>query len=133
VGTRAEAGRPRSRPGLTVVLGRQGDGRYAAAAQRFLVRFILEACPSLLNLKKVVDALDVVGRVRQMPELQEGAETALEDLGRQLRDRGGGRWIYWSVLVSARGDRALGPARRRCTRDRGKSVPIRSYRPLPRH
>jgi hypothetical protein len=35
----------------------------------------------------VVDALDVAGRVRQMPELQEGAETALEDLARQLRDR----------------------------------------------
>jgi len=71
---------------LTVVLGRNDDGRYLVAAQRFLVRFILEARPSLLNLKKVVDALDVVGRVRQMPELQEGAETALEDLGRRLRD-----------------------------------------------
>lgn len=75
---------------LTVVLGRQDDGRYLAAAQRFLVRFIFEARRSLLNLKKVVDALDVVGRVRQMPELQEGAETASEDLGRQLRDRDSG-------------------------------------------
>jgi hypothetical protein len=72
---------------LTVVLGREGDGRYVAAAHRFLVRFIVEARPSLLNLKKVVDALDVVGRVRQLPEVQEGAETALEDLARQLRDR----------------------------------------------
>jgi hypothetical protein len=72
---------------LTVVLGRQDDRRYEAAAHRFLVRFILEARPSLLNLKRVVDALDVVGRVRQMPELREGAETALEDLGAQLRDR----------------------------------------------
>jgi hypothetical protein len=61
---------------LTVALGHQGDGRYLAAAHRFLVRFILEVRPSLLNLKKVVDALDVVGRVRQMPELQQGVETA---------------------------------------------------------
>jgi hypothetical protein len=72
---------------LTVALGRNDDGRYLAAAHRFLVRFIVECRPSLLNLKKVVDALDVVGRVRQMPELREGAETALEELARQLRDR----------------------------------------------
>jgi hypothetical protein len=73
---------------LTVTLGRNDDRRYVGAAHRFLVRFILECRPSLLNLKKVVDALDVAGRVRQMPELQEGAESALEDLARQLRDRG---------------------------------------------
>jgi hypothetical protein len=72
---------------LTVALGRNDDQRYVGAAHRFLVRFILECRPSLLNLKKVVDALDIVGRVRQMPELQEGVATALEDLVRQLRDR----------------------------------------------
>jgi hypothetical protein len=74
---------------LTLVLGRGDDRRYLPGAHRFLVRFIVEARPSLLNLKKVVDALDVVGRVRQLPELQDGAATALEDLARQLRDREG--------------------------------------------
>jgi hypothetical protein len=64
-------------------------GATCQGPHRFLIRFILEVRPSLLDLKKVVDALDVVGRVRQMPELQEGAETALEDLVRQLRERAG--------------------------------------------
>jgi hypothetical protein len=75
---------------LTVTLGRSDDQRYVAAAHRFLLRFIAEVSPSLLNLKKVVDALDVLGRVRQMPELREGAETALENLAGQLRDRAEG-------------------------------------------
>jgi hypothetical protein len=72
---------------ITLLLGRQDDRRYLRAASRFLVRLITEVEPSLLNLKKVVDALDVVGRVRQMPDLTEAADAALEDLGRQLRDR----------------------------------------------
>jgi hypothetical protein len=73
---------------LTLALGRAADERFLAAAHRFLVRFILEVRPSLLNLKKVVDALDVVGRVRLMPEVTQGADEALVDLGRQLRERG---------------------------------------------
>jgi len=54
------------------------------------VRLISEVEPSLLNLKKIVDALDVVGRVRQMPDVTEAADAALDDLGRQLRERGEG-------------------------------------------
>jgi hypothetical protein len=72
---------------ITLLLGRQDDGRYLRAASRFLVRLITDVEPSLLNLKKVVDALDVVGRVRQMPDLTDAADAALEDLGRQLGDR----------------------------------------------
>lgn len=72
---------------LTLVLGRQDDARYPRAAARFLLRLIAEVEPSLLNLKKIVDALDVVGRVRMMPDLTEEADAALEDLGRQLRER----------------------------------------------
>ena len=72
---------------LTLLLGRQDDARYLRAASRFLLRLIAEVEPSLLNLKKIVDALDVVGRVRLMPDLTEEAEAALEDLGRQLRER----------------------------------------------
>jgi hypothetical protein len=73
---------------LTLALGRGNDERYRRAASRFLVRFITEVEPSLLNLKKVVDALDVIGRVRLMPDITEGADRALEDLARQLRNRG---------------------------------------------
>ena len=51
------------------------------------MRLIAEVEPSLFNLKKIVDALNVVGRVRMMPDLTEGADAALEDLGRQLRER----------------------------------------------
>jgi hypothetical protein len=40
------------------------------------------------EIGKIVDALDVVGRVRLVPDV---AGAALEDLGRQLRERGGGR------------------------------------------
>ena len=72
---------------LTLALGRTGDRRYARAASRFLVRLLTEVEPSLLNLKKVVDALDVVGRVRLMPDITEAADRALGDLGRQLRNR----------------------------------------------
>jgi hypothetical protein len=72
---------------LTVLLGRQDNTRYLRAASRFLVRLIGDVEPSLLNLKKIVDALDVVGRVRLMPDVTEAADAALEDLGRQLRDR----------------------------------------------
>jgi hypothetical protein len=72
---------------LTLVLGRLDDTRYPRAASRFLLRLIAEVEPSLFNLKKIVDALDVVGRVRMMPDLTEGADAALEDLGRQLRER----------------------------------------------
>jgi hypothetical protein len=75
---------------LTVLLGRSGDGRYLRASHRFLARLIVEAEPSLLDLKKVVDALDVVGRVRMMPEISEPAEEGLADLARQLAERGGG-------------------------------------------
>jgi hypothetical protein len=75
---------------LTLVLGRQDDVRYPRAASRFLLRLITAVEPSLLNLKKIVDALDVVGRVRLMPDVTEGADAALEDLGRQLRERGEG-------------------------------------------
>jgi hypothetical protein len=76
---------------LTLVLGRRDDVRYPRAASRFLLRLIAEVEPSLLNLKKIVDALDVVGRVRMMPDLTEEADAALEDLGRQLREREEGR------------------------------------------
>jgi hypothetical protein len=72
---------------LTLALGRADDERYLAAAHRFLVRFIVEVRPTLLNLKKVVDALDVVGRVRLMPDISEAAADALADLARQLRSR----------------------------------------------
>jgi hypothetical protein len=72
---------------LTLVLGRQNDARYLRAASRFILRLITEVEPSLLNLKKIVDALDVVGRVRLMPDVTEEADAALEDLGRQLRER----------------------------------------------
>jgi hypothetical protein len=72
---------------LTVLLGRQDDRRYLRAASRFLLRLIADVEPSLLDLKKIVDALDVVGRVRIMPDLTEEADAALEDLGRQLRQR----------------------------------------------
>lgn len=72
---------------LTLVLGRQDDARYLRAASRFLLHLITEVEPSLLNLKKIVDALDVVGRVRMMPDLTEEADAALEELGRQLRER----------------------------------------------
>jgi hypothetical protein len=75
---------------LTVLLGRSDDGRYRRAAHRFLIRFIVEAEPSLLNLKAMVDALDVVGRVRMMPDISEAAERKLADLGRRLAERGGG-------------------------------------------
>jgi hypothetical protein len=51
-------------PALTVLLGRSGDRRHLRAFHRFLVRLIEEAEPSLLSLRKLVDALDVVGRVR---------------------------------------------------------------------
>lgn len=76
---------------LTLILGRQDDARYPRAASRFLLRLIAEVEPSLLDLKKIVDALDVVGRVRMMPDLTEEADAALEDLGHQLRERGEGR------------------------------------------
>jgi hypothetical protein len=72
---------------LTLLLGRQNDTRYLRAASRFLVRLIADVEPSMLNLKKIVDALDVVGRVRLMPDVTEAADAALEDLGHQLRDR----------------------------------------------
>lgn len=75
---------------LTVLLGRSGDGRYLRASHRFLGRFIIEVEPSLLDLKKLVDALDVVGRVRTMPEISEPAEKGLADLVRRLAERGGG-------------------------------------------
>ena len=48
-------------------------------------RFIAEVNPSLLDLKKVVDALDVLGRVRLMPDLTDAADKALADLAEQLR------------------------------------------------
>jgi hypothetical protein len=76
---------------LTLILGRQDDARYPRAASRFLLRLIAEVESSLLNLKKIVDALDVVGRVRMMPDLTEAADAALEDLGRQLRQSEEGR------------------------------------------
>jgi hypothetical protein len=75
---------------LTLALGRAGDERYPRAASRFLVRFIVEAQPRLLALRKLVDALDVVGRVRQLPEMREGADRALGDLVAELRRRAGG-------------------------------------------
>jgi hypothetical protein len=74
---------------LTLVLGRSDDDRYLPAANRFLVRFIAEVHPSLFNLHKVVDALDVVGRVRLIPDVTKAADQALEDLGRQLGERPG--------------------------------------------
>jgi hypothetical protein len=73
---------------MTLALGRSDDERYVLAAHRFLVRFIVEVRPSLLNLKKVVDALDGVGRVRLMPDISDGADRGLVDLARQLRERG---------------------------------------------
>jgi hypothetical protein len=76
---------------LTLLLGRQDDSRYLRAASRFLLRLIADVEPSLLNLKKIVDALDVVGRVRMMPDLTEEADAALEDLGHQLHQREVGR------------------------------------------
>jgi hypothetical protein len=64
---------------LTLLLGRQDDRRYLRAASRFLLRLIADVEPSPLNLKKIVDALDV-GRVRLMPDLTVEADAALEDL-----------------------------------------------------
>jgi len=72
---------------LTVLLGRQGDERYPASARRFLARFAEEAGPTLGQIKKVADALDTLGRTHELPAMREGADRALEDLGRQLRTR----------------------------------------------
>jgi hypothetical protein len=72
---------------LTLLLGREDDPRYPRAALRFLVRFIGEVEPKLLTLKKVVDALDCVERVRYFPDVTEEADKALIDLERQLRGR----------------------------------------------
>ena len=68
---------------LTLLLGREGDGRYRKSAARFLARFISEATPALGQVKKVADALDTVGQVPDLPGMREGAERALEDLARQ--------------------------------------------------
>jgi hypothetical protein len=72
---------------LTLLLGRQGDRRYPASARRFLARFAEEAEPTLAQVRKVADALDTLARTRDLPAMREGADRALEDLGRQLRHR----------------------------------------------
>lgn len=72
---------------LTMLLGREGDARYQECARRFLSRFVAEARPALGQVKKVADALDQVGRLYELPAMREGADRALADLGRQLRDR----------------------------------------------
>jgi hypothetical protein len=74
---------------LTLLLGREEDPRYPRAALRFLVRFVGEVEPKLLQLKKVVDALDCVERVRYFPDLTAEAQQALDDLAGQLRRRQG--------------------------------------------
>jgi hypothetical protein len=73
---------------LTTLLARQGDRRYLACARRFLARFVVEAAPTLGQVKKVADALDQVGRLQDLPAMREGADRALADLGRQLLHRG---------------------------------------------
>jgi hypothetical protein len=72
---------------LTLLLARDGDPRYEDCARRFLARFAQEARPTLGQVKKVADALDQVGRLQELPAMREGADRALVDLGRQLRDR----------------------------------------------
>ena len=74
---------------LTLLLAREEDPRYPRAALRFLVRFIREVEPKLLNLKKVVDAFDCIERVRYYPEMTDEANQALVNLERQLRARRG--------------------------------------------
>jgi hypothetical protein len=70
---------------LTMLAAEQAPERFPALARRFLVRFIAEAEPTLEQVKKVADALDSLGLTGDLPALREGAERALEDLGRQLR------------------------------------------------
>ena len=70
---------------LTVLGAAQEPERFPALARRFLVRFIEEAEPSLEQVKKVADALDSLCLTSDLPVLRQGAEEALEDLGRQLR------------------------------------------------
>jgi hypothetical protein len=72
---------------LTTLLGREGDPRYLHSARRFLCRFLAEAGPTLGQVRKVADALDRLGRLHELPAMPEGADRALADLGRQLRDR----------------------------------------------
>lgn len=72
---------------LTVLLAHAADDRYLPAARRFLARFAVEAEPSLKQLSKVADALDCIRLTDDLPMLREGADRALEDLGRQLRRR----------------------------------------------
>jgi hypothetical protein len=74
---------------LTLLLGREEDPRYPRAALRFLIRFTQEVEPKLLQLKKVVDALDCIERVRYFPDLTGEAQRALDDLAGQLQQRQG--------------------------------------------
>ncbi|MFT3866772.1 MAG: hypothetical protein QM729_21125 [Solirubrobacterales bacterium] len=76
---------------ITLLLAHDDDPRYPKAARRFLARFIVEVEPKLLQLKKVVDAMDCVERVRYFPDITDEANRALEDLARQLRRRGDAR------------------------------------------
>ena len=70
---------------LTLLLADTRDRRYVPAARRFLARFATEVEPTLLQIKKVADALDTLRLVGNNPALSEGAERALEDLARQLQ------------------------------------------------
>jgi hypothetical protein len=79
-----EEGQPRSSTGIDPPPRPAGRQAILARGLLILMCLITDVEPSLLNLKEIVDALDVIGRVRQMPDL---TDAALEDLGRQLRER----------------------------------------------
>jgi len=71
---------------LTMLMARDEVPRYPPVARRFLIRFIREAKPTLEQVKRVADGLDVLGTPEAGVQAIE-ARKALADLARQLRER----------------------------------------------
>jgi len=75
---------------LTILMGLDAsETGYEKAARRFLERFIREAKPTLVQVKKVADALAELPKRLGYAEPGESPEWALRDLAGQLERRRG--------------------------------------------